>query len=50
MNTTGTINTRSLKQTVQIPHRTLAECAARYAALRAAEQLGLPADPIMLER
>lgn len=49
MPTTMSLRRRQEKPTVEIPRRTVDECAARYAALRACEELGLPCD-INLDR
>lgn len=46
----NTLRTRQDKPTIRIPARTVAECAARYAALQACQELQLPTDGLDLNR
>lgn len=46
----NTLRRRAEKPTIEIPRRTIAECAARYAALRSAVELGLPTLGLELDR
>lgn len=49
MNPSNSLYRRQNKPTVEIPSRTVAECNARYHALRAAEDMNLATD-IRLDR